>query len=331
MSIIPVEKEEMLDSNDQFTKWTEIESIFKLSEILLTGMVVVTEKVHGTSVRFGIVNGVFRVGGRNEEFDFTVNDSKAGMGFVSWLHSHSDIVEKVKAFGSVKENVIFYGEWFGAGIQKGVKYFNGTEKGFLVFGVRINKELQSWAEIVKFSELIGVRTVPLLYSGKPEPQIFDALYVLPSQVALRNGVEDNTNLLEGIVISADPMQLAKELYSDSTGWLIAKYKNPKFAERMSEQKVIKVVNEAVIDQANGFVAEFWTYQRLEHVLSYLREKDIDVMSSKVIGPAIKGMFEDVMKEGSVEWQTLTNDAKKAVGKIHPSHTKELLGLYWMVR
>lgn len=82
--------------------------------------------------------------------------------------------------------------------------------------------------------------------------------------------------------------------------------------------------------AKEFVKEFWTLQRLEHVLTYLREKDpnLNLSSPKVIGPAIKGMFEDVRKEGEPEWEAISEEAQRLVGKLHPTHTKELLEAYW---
>ena len=304
-----------------FSKWTEIESIFRLKEILSVGEVVATEKIHGTSMRIGCIEGVIRVGGRNEEFDFALSNPGTGMGFMGWLRGTSIPVKIKEVAAELEKDIIFYGEWHGVGIQKGIRYF-AQEKGFRIFGLRINEDLQDWDKVAEFSAKIGVPTVPVLYRGAPNMEVFDRFRLVPSVVAKENGVDVSDNIVEGIVISAVPMQRIGQ------SWLIAKHKNPKFAERASEKKAPEPIGEGVMENGSYFVNEFWTAQRLEHVLTYLREKGIDIASPTAIGQAIRGMFDDVMKEGQPEWQALSEETQRIVGKIHPSRTKELLEFYW---
>lgn len=307
----------------KFSKWTEIENLYKVPEILSLAYakeVVATEKIHGTSVRVGCVEDVIRVGGRNEEFDFALSNPGASMGFVGWLRQ-TQIPEKIQKLAKeLGKDIIFYGEWHGVGIQRGIKYLpDGRD--FRVFGVRINEDIQDWDVVVELSTKIGVRTVPVLYRGIPNMEIFDQLRIIPSMVAKENGIDLADNIAEGIVVSAIPMQQLGQ------SWLIAKYKNPKFEERVSQQKKEHKPLE-ISDSAVCFVEEFWTLQRLEHILTYLREQGIDIQSPKVIGLAIKGMFEDVIKEGRPEWEALPEEAQRAATKLHPTRTKELLETFW---
>ena len=220
-----------------FSKWTDVEGLVRVPEILSLGYVrevVVTEKIHGTSVRFGVVDDVFRVGGRNEEFDFVTSGSKVGMGFLGWLREKSEIVQKLKDLAvELRQDVIVYGEWHGEGIQKGIKYLPAG-RDFRSFGVRFGEDLQDHDVVVKVSERIGVQTVPVLYRGVPDIEVFDQLRVAPSVVAKENEIDLENNFAEGIVISAIPMQRVGQSVGQS--WLIAKHKDPRFAERVSEQK-----------------------------------------------------------------------------------------------
>lgn len=316
-----------------FSKWTNIRGLVRASEILSLAYVreiVATEKIHGTSVRFGVVNGVFRVGGRHEEFDFIASKARAGFGFLGWLRERPELIQKVKDLAmELGQDVVIYGEWYGEGIQKGIKYLQAG-RDFRLFGMQLGECLQDYDVVMRLGEQIGVRTAPVLYRGVPDREVFDQLRLAPSVVAQENGVNLKNNLVEGVVISAIPMQRI------GRNWPIAKYKNPRFAERSSEQeskqpKVPKgTIEDAVL--AEQFVEEFWTLPRLVHILTYFGEKDsnfdLQSPSLEIVSPAIKSMFEDVMKEGEPEWRALPREAQRLVGKLHPARTRELLETYW---
>lgn len=312
-----------------FAKWISIENLYRVPEILsplYVKEVVVPEKIHGTSARVGCIDEVFRVGGRNEEFDLATSKDSSCFGLLGWVRSTS-LSERVVALAhELGLDLIVYGEWFGAGIQKGVTYLPAGEKGFLVFGVRIGEDLASWDTVVEISAKLGLTTVPVLYRGKPDMEVFDRLRSIPSTVAYEHGVGSDSNIAEGIVIFSLPLQRLGESY------LIAKHKHPNFAERQSERRDkaprIPTEGEATANEAaNAFVEEFWTASRLEHVLTYLSEQGIDVSKPTVLGPAIRGMFDDVRKEGGPEWGALSLEAQKLVGRIHPSRTKTLIEEY----
>lgn len=303
-----------------FKKYPEVEHLHKVSEIFLEPEVVVTEKIHGTNVRFGWVEERFRVGGRNEEFDFIASKDDAGMGFLGWLRG-TTIPQKVKDIAvSQSEEIIFYGEWHGPRIQKGIRY--AEAKQIRLFAVRLNENFIGWDSVINFSQMINVNTVPVLYRGIPSKEIFDGLRVKPSVVAYENGIGAEDNFMEGIVITPRFMRQRNAIEDK---WIIAKYKNPRWEERQSLREG-KEVPVTPVD-AKEFVDEFFTEERLEHVLTNLKEKGIDVTASTAIGLIIKGMYDDVVKEAQNEFEQFSPEAKKSIGQLHARKTKALLHFY----
>ncbi|GEM_PF-1673186 len=312
----------------EFKKWIGTENLYQDAGMLVMKApeVVVTEKIHGTNVRFGFVDGRRRVGGRNEEFNLETSDANSGMGFLGWLRGRPQLFLVEELATEIGKEVIIYGEWYGNKVQKGVKYLNDG-KSFVMFGVRIDGTIADWNTVTMIAERIGVPTVPVLYRGAPDKDVFDRLRILPSTLAKENGVDmaENDTDTEGIVISAIPMECVGHT------WAIAKHKHPKFQELASMrggsgggQKALLVAT----DSATAFITEFWTDERLNHVASTIRESGADPRSGAAMPLLIKGMFHDVAeKEGIPEWQALTDDDKKMVGRLHPKKTKELLETY----
>lgn len=301
-----------------FAKYPEIELLHRVPDIMQEPEVVVMEKIHGTNARFGWVEGRFRVGGRNEEFDPETSTPSSGYGLMGWLRT-TDLVRRVQELAeSMVAEVIFYGEWFGPGIQKGVVY--AKDKQFRVFDVRVNDDLVDWDQVVGLTERVGLQTVPLLYRGKPDRENLDRYQTAPSTVAFENGVGTDENIGEGVVIK--PSRMHRNLYND---WVIAKHKSPKFSERksLSEGKV----QVATPESAKAFIEEFFTIQRLEHVLTNMRASGVDVTAPSAIGQIIRGMYGDVLKESKPEYDLLDEDARKAVDKQHAGKTKVLLGIW----
>jgi len=114
----------------EFKKYGKIENLSRRSDVL-DHECVVTEKIHGTNMRamwdhdHGLV-----LGGRNHIFyqDGARVDGLSDYGFTDYMlalgERHLDVYDRH----------IFYGEWYGPGVQKGVRY--SKEKQFRVFDVR---------------------------------------------------------------------------------------------------------------------------------------------------------------------------------------------------
>jgi len=307
-----------------FKKFPEIRSLHKVTEDIFRGQeVVVTEKIHGRNSRFGWVDGRFRVGGHSEEFELIKSGPSTGEGYMGWIRE-SGIAERTdKLARELGAEIIFYGEWFGRGVQKGVKYFE-AEKGFRIFDVRINEEFVGWDEVVRLAGIIDLPLVPLLYRGVPSQEVFDELRLRSSTVAHENGVGSEGNLAEGIVIKPTTMHRNHE----GGEWVMAKHKHPKFEERKSMSLYGEKERPPTPAEAPEFVEEFFTAMRLEHVIDKIREQGVDISAPKAIGLTIRGMYEDVvLKEAIEEFAALSKEARDAVDSLHAKTTKRLLEAY----
>lgn len=293
------------ETTDTFTKYQHLEALTRpeMQAIFLQPEVVCTEKIHGTNARVGWVDGKVRIGGRNQDHTNDLQGDSV-MGFVKWVRE-SGLATRLNAFAN--DNIIFFGEWFGAGIQKGINY--GKEKQFRVFDVKFNGKYQDWDQIVFWANAMNLPVVPLLYRGIPQLPIFDGLLDIQSAVAKELGVETTNNLHEGIVIKPSKMVI-----NDQTGeWLIAKYKPARWSERKSEKE--KKEFKPLPNETQKFVEEFVTETRLEHVLDHLRDSNIPIDDVKSMPHVLKEMSIDIFREGKpeidameplgVDWKTLS--------------------------
>lgn len=300
-------------SEDTFTKYPHMENIDEVPGIFELPEVVVTEKVHGSAMRIGLIDGKIRMGGRRFEFENITPESKDGQGFVSWVLDTKLDQKVATAFAG--HHVILFGEWHGSGtplkgwpqIQKGIRYFKGND--FRVFDIRLNGKFVSQDELPALAASVGLKTMPILYRGKPSSEAFNALIDTVSRVGKENGIEDPENTMEGIVIRPVEMQ-----WNADRSPVMAKYKVGKWAERASQSKHgfrTKPKEKPVIAGAKEFAEEFVTATRLEHVLDQLREANIPI-DLKALGEVMKGMGQDIKREGAnalsaagLEWKDVS--------------------------
>ena len=301
-------------SSDGFSKYQHLESLSKVPDIFLEPEVVCTEKIHGTNARVGWINGEERIGGRNQ--DHTKDEGDSGvMGFVKYIRSLN--VDWAGLFGTT--NIIFYGEWHGSNIQKGIKY--SDEKEFRVFDVRVNGLLRDWNDIVDLVEHSPFKLVPLLYKGVPTLEKFDELVKVQSVVGKENGFDDSENFHEGIVIKPTKMKRAE------TGWVMAKYKHARWTERQSEK--VKKDYKPLPGEVTAFVEEFVTDIRFDHIIDHLRDQGVEINDMKATPHLLKEMNIDVAREGKDEIEKITNDEVtwKMITKLISKKTLVLLREY----
>jgi hypothetical protein len=275
----------------------------------------VTEKLHGFNARFGVDDdGIAWVGGRNEiaeEGDPADWDRGRLQGFVGFA------ADKVK--GLARGETLF-GEWAGKGVQKGIDY---GPKDFYAFGVIAHGKLQSWAGLVATTSDLAIKTVPLISLTYYAPQV-EALQELrsqPSQVATE------TTEWEGVVVSAFPPKF--DPYGHVT---IVKVKSPKFDEVAKEPKPRP--ERVGPDFPREFAEKYVNENRIQHVLDQVAESLMSDMGSieRVLDPldltntglVLKALFADVTREGAHDFDKLTADDKKLVGKALNDLAKPLL-------
>lgn len=297
---------------DKFTQYPHINNIEDVPEVLDLPEVIITEKVHGSSMRLGLVDGKLRYGGRKLEFEKISPESKDGQGFVSWALDTG--LDKKMAETFAGHDVTLYGEWHGSGtpkkgwpqIQKGILYIKGND--FRVFDIKYDGRYLPQDQLAEMAARVGLKTMPVLYKGKPGQEIFDSFIDTYSRLGRENGFTDPENTLEGIVIRPNEF-----LWNDKRDTVMAKYKVGKWAERASAQTRPKTPKQPRVEIAGAkeFAEEFVTDTRLEHVLAELREANIPIDKS-AMGEVMKRMGQDIKREGEaaleaakLEWKDVS--------------------------
>ncbi|MBI2343807.1 MAG: hypothetical protein HYV02_05715 [Deltaproteobacteria bacterium] len=314
-------------TRDKFTQYPHIENIEEVTTLFEWPEVIATEKVHGSAMRIGWIDGVLRIGGRRLEFANLTPTSKEGQGFVAWVLDTGLGVRIWTAFEG--HDALLFGEWHGSGtpekgwpqIQKGIRYCQGND--FRLFDAKMDGQYVPQDALPALAARVGLRTMPILYRGRPDQAAFDGLIDTMSRVGEENGIVDPENTIEGIVIRP-PVPM----WDDKGNMLIAKYKVGKWAERASQQrhpKTPKKPREAAPPSATAFVEEFVTDMRLQHVLDQLREAGIPITMA-AMGEVMKRMGQDIKREGAraleqtgLEWKT--------VSPLIVQQTKQLLMAY----
>ena len=223
-----------------FPKYGSVNNLYKCKNIL-DHKVVVTEKLHGTNVRFmwdeesGLVLGgrnlvLFKDGQQNEQ---------DGYSFTHFMFNISSIdLEELKKY----EGYVFYGEYHGAGIQKGITYMSDRVKDLRIFDIRNPEgDFIPWDDAALICLDIQVRIVPTICEGIFTMEELEKLLNQPSQTALLNGVEAEENFSEGVVIK--PVTPQRDRYGE---WMRAKLKGAKWTEQAHKPKVPRPVNPEVV-------------------------------------------------------------------------------------
>ena len=317
-------------TQNKFTQYPHIENIDEVPGIFELPEVVVTEKVHGSAMRIGVVEGVLHYGGRRLEFTDIRPESKDGQGFVSWVLATG--LDRRLIEISAGHDVTCYGEWHGSGtpakgwpqIQKGIRYLKGND--FRLFDVRVDGKYVPQEEVSIWAAKIGIKTMPVLYRGRPDRKAFDALIDTMSRVGEDNGIVDPENTIEGIVIR--PPEFLWDVQGKP---VMAKYKVGKWAERASQKRCDQqppMPRPETPAGAAEFAQEFVTDTRLDHILDQLREEKIPI-GTTAMGEVMKRMGQDIKREGAgelersgLEWKDVSPLVTKATKGLFIAHIKK---------
>jgi Rnl2 family RNA ligase len=283
-----------------FRKYPEIVRLDKRPEILSVKQVVATEKIHGTNFRLFFPAGMtglddIRFGGRNDEFDAGTDGFYGGRP-VRWFRDRRVLLERMfEVFTSYGfSDITVFGEAFGAGIQKGVRYVASDEVLFRAFDLMVGDNFVTYDIFVKVCEEAGLPRVPEVWRGEPSVGAFDALLEQDSVEAKNNGVTAEGNLSEGVVIRSNP--LLRDVFGQ---WLIIKHKSEKFAEVAKKG----TSNGVDLTPAQSFAETFVVEGRVTNALGRLRDRGVtlehDMADMRVLVPELVA---DLLKECSSEWQ-----------------------------
>ena len=132
-----------------------------------------TEKVDGMNMRAVFDGeGGFRVAGKSDRAQIPgdLND-----------HMYDVFAGFDAEFEFEGRPVTFYGEGYGAGIQKGGSY--SQEKRFILFDIRVDQRWLSRSLVLAFSGILNIPVVPLLFTGTLSEGVRFAAHGFSSEVA----------------------------------------------------------------------------------------------------------------------------------------------------
>lgn len=309
-----------------FAKYGSINNIKKNAEILLYE-VCVTEKIHGTNARFTIVDGNLFIGSRNNTIYREPNppkDLSGHYGMSEWLVNHQcmDIIRNTPELNGH----IFYGEFHGAGVQKGVKYSSG--KDFRLFDIRNPEgEFLDWSEVERIAKLVGLQTVPVLFKGKLNSvDQLNQFININSTVAIENGIELENNISEGIVV-----RTLKTLRDNRGNRLIVKYKSEKWCED-NDAKTTKLLTPEEVEQqaaAREFAERVVTTGRTHTIVDHITRDSDEELDIRRMGDFLKEMNQDIAEEFSDLFNSLEKQDRKLYNKTISQYAAKAFKDYLM--
>ena len=189
------------DWPEEFVKYTDIENINNWPDIIQEGEpVYISEKLHGTSVRLGLIDNQLYLGTRNTVLKLDVDEKQYSIWHKVFYREKLDEVLRnaskktphINGFST--DEIILFGEIVGLGIQD--LSYGITEPTFVLYDVKLKKDgyfqYLDYSEFVFFAICNEIKRVPWLYSG---PYNKDLLQ-------LRHGKDtfSDSHVREGIVI-----------------------------------------------------------------------------------------------------------------------------------
>lgn len=152
------------DDHPLFQRYTDIENLRNFPDAFEPGeAVVLTEKIHGTSCRVGIVEGEMMAGsmGLRRKRPGNAELHRSTYWFPSTL---PPVAALLHALAGAHRQVILYGEVFGAGIQS-LHYGVKGELAFAAFDLLVDGRYLDWPELRDTLSRFAVPAVPVLFEG----------------------------------------------------------------------------------------------------------------------------------------------------------------------
>lgn len=200
-----------------------------------TEEVVITEKLHGTNVKFGkapyevdtLIRRILKFFRLTPKFESVYGSNRTQIdGSYKGYYGediYGAVLKKINAFDKVKPGEFVYGEIIGPGIQKNYDY-GFKEHFFVMFDVRVLQPdgTQKWLnpeEAEAYAAERGFAFVPVLYRGPYSKEIVDKCTVGSSCI------DPNTKVREGCVVKS------RYNYDDNQNKRALKSINPEYLSK----------------------------------------------------------------------------------------------------
>ncbi len=168
-------------SHPAFHGYVDLENFRNFPDLFQEGEeVVFTEKIHGKNARVGLIRTTgpdgaaewtFMAGGRNQrrkEFDSRGRRSQAWVCLtepVRALLHHVATTASADWGGAAENDVVLFGELYGAGVQDMWYGFENGRAGFRAFDLAVNGKYVDFDVKAALFAQFGIETVPILYRG----------------------------------------------------------------------------------------------------------------------------------------------------------------------
>lgn len=245
----------------------------KQIESLFDGVVEITEKVDGSQIGFGKVNGQLVVRSKGKEQDLDNPDKMFAQGV--------EYIRSIEPF--LQNGMFFYGEYLQKPRHSTLAYDRIPHNHIALFGVRYDDgTFASYNDLKGWAFLLGIDTVPLIFLGLTTPakmlELVDGQSFLGGQKR------------EGVVVKR---RVDWELYGTAQHIMGGKYVTDGFKEVHRKDWAKLNTSKGAIEVLKDSVR---TEARWNKAIQHLRDNGEFTGSVKDIGKLIKEVQQDLSEE-----------------------------------
>lgn len=157
----------------------------------------ITEKIHGTNSRIGIINGKLYVGTHKS---CVKEDDQLGRKTIYWTSIPQSVKDMISYLAEGGNNVIAFGEIYGSKVQF-MDYGTFGADGYSLFDISVNSVYLNWDQVEEVAKKFNVPLVPLLYKGPFNAEAIDSLVDGSTLVGNASNIRSSFKGREGVVIT----------------------------------------------------------------------------------------------------------------------------------
>lgn len=189
----------------RFHIYTDIQSYrnSKYTDAIPEGVEVrITEKIHGTNSRVGVLEGNFMCGSHKcpvKELDSKGNSSLFWGPLNAGLATNN-LRDMLLCLSEGGDTVIAFGEIFGSKVQC-MDYGIAGNNGYRLYDISVNGRYLDWQQVEYYTQRFCVPTVPLLYRGPFSHELVAKFVDGPTTIVPSDSIKSKFKGREGIVIT----------------------------------------------------------------------------------------------------------------------------------
>lgn len=267
------------------SSWHSYPEIYNLGHKAIVDLfeedVLIEEKVDGSQFSFGLIDGAIKVRSKGREFPVNGSDKMFQLA--------CNTVEKLASLGWLKEGWTYRGEYLSKPKHNSLTYDRVPVGHIILFDITTgHEEYLSYPEKKAVAEGMGLEVVPCLFQGKIEN--VEQIRALLDRVSILGG-----NKIEGMVIKN------YRRFTQQKKAMFGKYVTEEFKE--IHRREWKNTNPTQGDIVTQISTDLKTPARWNKAIQHLRESGQLTDSPQDIGPLMKEIVADVLKECEDEIKT----------------------------